>query len=279
MKQTRTEGETIMSKFILVVFPNEEKAYEGTRALHQLHNEGSISLYGTTVIKREEDGSLSVKQREDQGPVGMGVGALTGGLIGLLGGPVGGAIGFGAGTLLGSLQDLYDLGVDADFINEVSQKFAPGKTALVAEVSEDWVTPLDTRMEAIGGGTVVREWRDDFIHERTQRRIDALKAELARRKEEHAKTKADMQAKASKRVDEVREKLKKDAEKARTRLEQYKKEGDAKIAKLQEQASKTNADAKAKIDKRIAEMRANHEKRTGKLKQSLDQTQEAVKAA
>lgn len=268
-----------MSKFILVAFPNEEKAYEGMRALHKLHDEGSISLYSTTVIKREEDGSLLVKQREDEGPVGTGVGALAGGLIGLLGGPVGGAIGFGTGTLLGSLQDLYDLGVDEDFINEVSQKFAPGKTALVAEVSEDWVTPLDSRMEAIGGGTVVREWRDDFIHDRAQRRIDALKAELARRKEEHAKTKADMQAKASKRVDEVREKLKKNDEKARTRLEQHKKEADAKIAKLQEQASKTNADAKAKIDKRIAEMRTDQEKRAGKLKQALDQTQEAIKAA
>ena len=31
----------------------------------------------------------------------------------------------------------------------------------IAEIDEDWVTPLNTRMEAIGG-SVVREWRSDF---------------------------------------------------------------------------------------------------------------------
>lgn len=268
-----------MSKFILVVFQDETKASEGLSAFHQLHDEGSISLFGTAVIEREENGTLSVKQTQDQGPVGMGVGALVGALIGLFGGPVGAAIGFGAGALLGSLQDLYDLGVDKDFINEISQKLVPGKVGLVAEISEEWVTPLDSRMEALGG-TIIREQRADFIHERTQGRIAVLKAELARRREERAGKKAEkMEKKLDKRVDEVREKLQKDTEKAHTRLEQYKKEGEAKIKKLREQASKASPDVKAKIENRIAEMRADQEERAAKLNQALNMIQETLKAA
>lgn len=267
-----------MNKFILVAFPDETKAYEGRRALQTLHDEGSISLYGTAVIKREANGSLAVEQAENQGPIGLGVGSLAGALVGLFGGPVGVAIGYGTGALLGSLQDLYDLGVDEDFINEISQNLAPGKTGVVAEIGEDWVIPLDTRMEALGG-TVIRQWRDDFVYERNQRRIEALKTELARRKEERAGKKAEMEAKVSKRVDEVREKLKKNAEKAQKQLEQDKKEADAKIAKLKEQASKAKSDVKAKIDKRIAETRANQEKRGAKLNESLTRAQETLKAA
>ena len=31
------------------------------------------------------------------------------------------------------------------------QQLQPGKFAVVAEIQEDWTTPVDTRMEAIGG--------------------------------------------------------------------------------------------------------------------------------
>lgn len=267
-----------MSKFILVVFPSEAKASEGLSALHQLHEEASISLYSTSVIKREKTGSLSVKQTQDEGPVGMGVGALVGALVGLFAGPMGAAIGYGTGALLGSVRDLYDLGVDEDFIDEISQKLAPGKTGVVAEISEEWVTPLDTRMHAFGG-TVLRQWRDEFVYERNQRRIEALKADLSRRKEELGKKAEKVEAHLNEQVAEIQGTLKRNAEKAQKQLEQYKTEADAKIAALQEQAAKAKSDAKAKIEKRVAEMRADHEKRSAKLKQAFDLIKEAFKAA
>ena len=36
----------IMDRMLVVVFGNETKAYEGKKALLQLDNEGSISVYG-----------------------------------------------------------------------------------------------------------------------------------------------------------------------------------------------------------------------------------------
>ncbi|MGA2841551.1 MAG: hypothetical protein ABSG18_15475 [Steroidobacteraceae bacterium] len=41
--------------------------------------------------------------------------------------------------------------VDTDFLTDVATALTPGKYAVVADVDEDWVTPVDTRMEAVGG--------------------------------------------------------------------------------------------------------------------------------
>ena len=78
-------------------------------------------------------------------------GTAIGSLIGLLGGPIGLGIGATAGVLAGGVADLHAAGVRADFIDEVSAALTPGKYALAAEISEEWVTPVDTRMEALGG--------------------------------------------------------------------------------------------------------------------------------
>ena len=82
-----------MDKMLVVVFDSELKAYEGSKALQELQNEGSINLYAKAVIARDASGKVAVKQQGDMGPVGTAVGLLTGSLIGLIGGPVGLAIG------------------------------------------------------------------------------------------------------------------------------------------------------------------------------------------
>src|SRR5262245_65804405 len=99
-----------MSKYIVVIFPNETKAYEGTRALKELHAEGSLTVYGMAVIAKDADAKLSVRQAADTGPLGLGVGTLVGGLLGLLGGPVGAAIGMGSGATIGGLSGIYNAG-------------------------------------------------------------------------------------------------------------------------------------------------------------------------
>ena len=39
-----------MDRMLVVVFDNETNAYEGKKALVQLDNEGSISVYGYAVV-------------------------------------------------------------------------------------------------------------------------------------------------------------------------------------------------------------------------------------
>ena len=57
-----------MSNFIVVVFPNETKAYEGVRTLKELNSQGAISLYGHAVVYRDEHGVVSLKEKTEEGP-------------------------------------------------------------------------------------------------------------------------------------------------------------------------------------------------------------------
>ena len=108
-----------MNKMIVTVFKDEQSAYGGLSALRELHEEGSLTLYASTVIFKDANGVISVKQAADEGPFGTFAGLATGSLIGLLGGPVGLAVGAATGTLAGSLFDLARVGVSDDFLTEV----------------------------------------------------------------------------------------------------------------------------------------------------------------
>jgi len=264
-----------MNKFIAVIVPDEAKAYEGVRAINELHAEGSLSLYGITVVAKGADGKLSVKTAADEGPLGTAVGSLAGGLIGLLGGPVGAAVGVGGGALLGILRDLTHMGVGGDFLDEVSRELTPGKVAIVAEISEDWITPLDTRMSALGG-IIIRTPRADFEDKITKEHVAAIKAELAKLQAEHQHAKTENKAKLKARIDEVQAKAKAASARLQARIKQSEQETEARIKALQEQAAKAKGDAKAKIDARIAEQRADGERRSSLLREAWGLTKSAL---
>src|SRR5512138_1466189 len=151
LEVSKSERIKIMDKIVVIGFDNELKAYEGSLALQELQNEGSINLYAKAVIARDAAGKVTVKQEGDMGPVGTAVGLLTGSLIGVFGGPVGVAVGAGVGTYGGFLYDLLNLGVGEDYLAEVGKSLKPGKAAVVAEAWEDWMLPVDSKMEALGG--------------------------------------------------------------------------------------------------------------------------------
>src|ERR1700756_1344973 len=114
-----------MDRMLVVIFPNESKAYEGKRALQQLDNEGSIGVYGYAVLTKNADGSASLKQGDDVGPIGSLVGTSLGSLIGILGGPVGVAAGAAAGMAAGRALDVNNIRVGADFIDDVQKALSP----------------------------------------------------------------------------------------------------------------------------------------------------------
>src|SRR5262245_15990421 len=107
-----------MDRMLVVVFDSENKAYEGQKALLQLANEGNISLYAYTVLVKNADGTATVKQQDDNGPVGTLIGTSFGSLIGLLGGPAGLAVGASIGALSGSMVDLNNARIGSDFIDD-----------------------------------------------------------------------------------------------------------------------------------------------------------------
>jgi uncharacterized membrane protein len=195
-----------MERMLVVVFDSETKAYEGSAALHQLEQEGNLSIYAGAVVAKNADGTTAIRQAEDFGPFGTLLGTSVGSLIGLIGGPVGVAVGAISGLTLGGLVDLDNVGVGEDFIAEVAASLSPNKVAVVAEVEEAWTTPVDTRMEALGGQVFRRAlWEvEDAIRDKD---IAAMKADLAQMKTEMAEAHADRRAKLQTKAGELQAKL------------------------------------------------------------------------
>jgi uncharacterized membrane protein len=265
----------MMDKVIVVVFDSESKAYEGSLALQELQNEGSINLYAKAVIARDANGTVTVKQSGDMGPVGTAVGLLTGSLVGLLGGPVGVAIGMGVGMSGGMLYDLAELGVGEDYLYEVGKSLLPGKAAVVAEVWENWTLPVDTRMEALGG-VVFRRTRSAILDDQLERDVAVLDADLLELEAEFAQADAEAKKSLQIRIDATKAKLQAAQDAMKARLETSQRETEAKIQSLQEQAAKAHGERKAKIDKRIAELKAEHKRRSEQLKQKGQEIKEKV---
>ncbi len=263
-----------MDKMLVVVFDSESQAYEGSRALQALHDEGSISLYGYSVVAKGADGKVAVKQEADRGPLGEAVGLLTGSLVGLLGGPVGLALGGSLGIIGGSMYDLSRVGVGVDFVEQVANTLTPGKVALVAEIQEEWVTPVDTSMEKLGGN-VLRRARGEVVEAMTQRDKAAAKAELAEFQAEYEQASGEAKAKLRARIDAAKAQIQKSQDLSNAYVEAKLGEADAKIAALKEQAAKAREERREQIEKRKTEIEAESKERNAKLSEARDLMREA----
>jgi uncharacterized membrane protein len=247
-----------MEKMLVIVFPDEKKAYEASRALAELDREGSIAIYAEAVVQKYSNGQVTTKQAEDTFPIRSVAGTAIGSLIGLLGGPIGVAVGAMAGATTGMVTDLYVAGVDEDFLADTSAALAPGTFAVIADVSEEWVTPVDSKMEALGG-IVFRTPRQHFEEERRAMVVAELRQEVDSLKAEHAKVRDERKAKIQSRIDALNRKLEAKVEQAQQRSQQLKTEADAKVQKLQKKAATAQEQAKAAIKNRISEIQNDHD--------------------
>jgi uncharacterized membrane protein len=266
-----------MSRFVVIVFPNETQAYQGSRALKELHAEGSLTLYSMAVVVKDAAGKLAIKDAVDQGPLGTAVGALAGALVGVVAGPVGMLASSLGGSLVGSLFDIANYGVSADFVAKVSSELASRKCAIIAEVVESWTTPLDTRMEPLSG-TVLRTWRADFEDEQIAKEIAAENANWEQLRTEYAGANAEAKAKIKTKLDEAKANLDAAKKKADAKLEALDKELNAKVAAMEQQVATAKAGTKEKINQRITALRSDYHTRSEKMKQAWAMAKDALAA-
>src|SRR5215813_6366414 len=208
-----------MDRMLVVVFDNESKAYEGKEALLQLDGEGS-------------------------GPLGTLTGTALGSLIGLLGGPAGLAIGATVGFTAGTTVDLNNARISGDFIDDVTKVLLPNRVALIAEIEEDWTTPVDTRMEALGG-TVFRRALSDVEDTIEEEHVAAIKADIAQMKAEHAQARADRKAKLHEKINQLNSKLQAHLQKGREQRQAAEREAQIKAEILKAKAKAAAAKAGA----------------------------------
>ncbi|HUL91003.1 MAG TPA: DUF1269 domain-containing protein [Burkholderiales bacterium] len=225
-----------MERMLTVIFDNEKKAYEGKSALRQLDLEGSITVYAGAVVTKHADGTLSVKQYDDFGPLGTLTGTAIGSLIGLLGGPAGVVAGGLSGLTVGTLYDLDNALVGQDFVEDVMKSLTPNKVAIVAEVEEEWTTPVDTRMEALGG-SVFRRALVEVRKTARDEEVAVMKDELAKLKEEMRNADASRKAKLKEKSDQLQARIDAVQAKAKDRRAQFEARAKAKLEILKKNAA------------------------------------------
>ena len=232
----------MIDRMLVVVFDTESKAYQGRKALFQLEAEGSISVYASAVISKNADGTATVKQGDEGEPLATLVGTPLGSLIGLLGGPTGLAIGTVVGFLAGATADLNNARIGGDFLDDVKKDLLPNKFAVVAEIQEDWTTPVDVRMEAIGG-SVYRRALSDVKHTIHDEEVAAMKADLAQMKAEHAKSHAERKAKLQEKINQLDSKIQAHLEKVKEQRKAAEQQAKAKAEVLKTKAASLKAKA------------------------------------
>ena len=270
------------NKILVSVFESERTAFEGLTALKDLHRDGDITVFASTVIAKDSSGTVQVRQEADKGPEGTLLGMITGGFVGLLGGPAGVALGAYVGGFGGLMYDLFQAGVSIDFVDEVGSSLIPGTAAVIADVDETWVTPVDIRLAALGG-TTFRRFRGDVIDDELIRETEAARMELEQLHAELRAVSGEASANVQKAIEAQRRKLEALDDRIDKTLAEEKAAFDARLATLREQQAMARESKRQQIEARMAELKASHEARKAKLdearglaKESLQATREAL---
>jgi uncharacterized membrane protein len=262
------KGDKEMEKMLVIVVDSETKAYEASRALKELDQEGSIWIYGKAIIQKNTDGAVTMKGLDPEFPVGTVAGTAIGAVIGLLGGPLGVGIGAATGTMAGGFRDLYVAGVSAEFVDDAAATLKPGKFAVIADIGEDWVTPVDVRIEALGG-TVFRSPVETVEAEQRTREMARLRAEIEQTEAELAQAHADRKAKLQAKIDKLNAQLRAQLDQANQRQEQIKRETEAKVQALQGRVEKARGEVKAGLNAELKRIREGYEETNTKLRHLL----------
>jgi len=260
---------------LVVVFENEDKAIEGSHVLRGLDGDGFIAVYDAAIISKNADGTTSVKHggeyRALETLTGVAVGSLIGllvGPLGVLGGALGAATGAVGGTLVGALSDFENIRVGSDFIADVAKEIVPGKAALVAEIEEEEITPVDESMETLGGH-VLRRSLHELKHEENEQDIATLKAEIEHSKAEHAAARAERKAKLEARIAALNTKLEEKIEQAKVRRQEMRRHAEARLEALEAKATQSKQDIKARHEQRIARAKKEYHKWLDRLEAAV----------
>jgi len=140
-----------MRRILVIVFDNETRADQGQTELLKMDSEGSIGIYGYTVVAKNADRTVVVKQADGHGTLTP----FAKTSFGSLSSPTGPAPWAAASQGSDSAANSNTAKTGKDFIDDVTEVLLPNRLAIVVEAEEEWPTLLDTRMDSLGG-TVFR---------------------------------------------------------------------------------------------------------------------------
>ncbi len=118
-----------MSNLIVIGFDDEQKAFALRAELAKLQKEYLIDMEDIVVVTKDDKGKTKLHQAVNLTAAGAVGGSFWGLLIGMIffNPLLGAAVGAGAGALSGKLTDI---GIDDNFMKELSSTFKPGCSAV-----------------------------------------------------------------------------------------------------------------------------------------------------
>jgi uncharacterized membrane protein len=186
---------------------NDKNAYQALTNLEELDAQGQIDIAGAVVVTRDLDGRVEIKSQVGDMPyTGTASGGLVGLLVGIIGGPLGVLIGGATGLLVGSLFDIDDATTTESVLSDISRQVRPGRTAVLAQVTEQSREVIDTAMWRLGG-EVMRRSVVDVEEEIAVAQEAQRKAENEARKELHKARHEQRKEDAHAKVEELKKKL------------------------------------------------------------------------
>ena len=211
-----------MTNLIVITFSDEAKALDGSHKLSELESFGDISIFEKVMVKKDAKGNVTVLQADTTEGVRTLSGMAIGSIIGALGGPVGLLVGMLAGTVTGTLLEADYFDFSEDFGTKVNKRLQPGTVALIAEISEEGPSIVDTAFEPLGA-TISRSdvdyEYDEYLDEQVEELDEDISAERARIKSAAASDKAKIQ----KKIDQLKEKRKKRIEELKAKVKSGKR--------------------------------------------------------
>ena len=138
-----------MSDLIVMTFDQHDEAERVRQTLRELERAGRLSLDDAAVSVKDADGKFHVADEIDRG---VKIGALGGGLLGLLMSflfpVVGVVLGAAGGALVGRSLDM---GIDKEFVKDVTASLQPNSSALFVLVREADLTFTIAALEPYEG--------------------------------------------------------------------------------------------------------------------------------
>jgi uncharacterized membrane protein len=259
---------------ISIVFPDVAGARQGLAVLLDLRGAGYLALYGSAVLVKDAGGKVSI-QSVDEGPFGLTVGGLTGGILGLPAGPVGAALGAAGGSTLGAFKELiHEQGRDS-FLQRTASQMPPGWSAVVAELAEFGDCRLEARMGAIGG-LVMRDTPSEVEYQAVYRELGEMRTLVGEAWSDYELAVAQATAAREAHLDEARTRMAQSAPRLRLLEAFMQAQLEARVAQLRQQAEQADPERRAELECQIAQTCNDHNQRRARLEEAWTQAEAAL---
>jgi uncharacterized membrane protein len=141
----------------VVVFEDETKAEEARLKLLKLQRDRFIDLEDAVIVVKEQDGKVRYHQMHKLARKGGLAGSITGLIVGsIFFTPL---LGAALGAITGAVSaSLTDMGIDDQFMKDLSQKFKPGSSALFTLVRKADPERVEEAFDGFGGKVLVNSW-------------------------------------------------------------------------------------------------------------------------